>query len=81
MFHCPACDSGDAKFLGTLGSLHHFRCYDCGMEYSVPRDSDDADDPNDEAPEIDCDDSDDGYVLASAGFGTDEDYGYFGGDE
>lgn len=24
---------------------------------------------------IDCDDSDDGYALASAGFGTDEDYG------
>ena len=28
-----------------------------------------------ESDEIDCDDSDDGYVLASAGFGTDEDYG------
>jgi len=25
--------------------------------------------------------SDDGDALASAGFGTDEDYGYFGGDE
>lgn len=25
--------------------------------------------------EADCDDSDDGYALASAGFGTDEDYG------
>lgn len=28
--------------------------------------------------EIDCDDSDDGYALASAGFGTDEDYGCYG---
>lgn len=28
--------------------------------------------------EVDCDDSDDGYALASAGFGTDEDYGYYG---
>jgi hypothetical protein len=27
----------------------------------------------------DCDDSDDGYALASAGFGTDEDYGGYGG--
>lgn len=27
---------------------------------------------------IDCDDSDDGAALASAGFGTDEDYGYYG---
>lgn len=26
--------------------------------------------------EPDCDDSDDGYALASAGFGMDEDYGY-----
>lgn len=26
----------------------------------------------------DCDDSDDGYALASAGMGTDEDYGYYG---
>ena len=24
----------------------------------------------------DCDDSDDGWALASAGWGTDEDYGY-----
>lgn len=28
--------------------------------------------------EADCDDSDDGYALASAGWGTDEDYGYAG---
>lgn len=31
-----------------------------------------------EDEELDCDDSDDGYALASAGFGTDEDYGYYG---
>ncbi len=28
-----------------------------------------------EDEEPDCDDGDDGYALASAGFGTDEDYG------
>ena len=28
----------------------------------------------DEDEDMDCDDSDDGYALASAGFGTDEDY-------
>ena len=33
---------------------------------------------DDIAVEVDCDDSDDGYALASAGFGTDEDYGYAG---
>ena len=27
--------------------------------------------------DIDCDDGDDGYALASAGFGTDEDYGCY----
>lgn len=31
----------------------------------------------DEPYEPDCDDSDDGYALASAGFGTDEDYGCY----
>lgn len=34
----------------------------------------------DEEEDMDCDDSDDGYALASAGFGTDEDYGYAGDD-
>ncbi len=30
--------------------------------------------------DVDCDDSDDGYALASAGFGMDEDYGSFSDD-
>lgn len=33
--------------------------------------------PESDEDDIDCDDSDDGYALASAGFGTDEDYGYY----
>ena len=36
---------------------------------------------DDGEPEGFYDLSDDGDALASAGFGTDEDYGYFGGDE
>ena len=32
-------------------------------------------DAEDEEEDVDCDDGDDGYALASAGFGTDEDYG------
>ena len=32
-------------------------------------------DDEEEEEEPDCDDSDDGYALASAGWGTDEDYG------
>lgn len=31
--------------------------------------------------DVECDDSDDGQALASAGFGTDEDYGHYGGDD
>ena len=32
--------------------------------------------------QLDCDETySDADALASAGFGTDEDYGYFGGDE
>lgn len=42
-------------------------------------------DPEPEAPDGDTsygDNSlDDGEALASAGFGTDEDYGYYGGEE
>lgn len=30
--------------------------------------------------DMDCDDSDDGFALASAGFGMDEDYGYASDD-
>lgn len=33
---------------------------------------------NEYVPQVDCDDSDDGYALASAGWGTDEDYGCSG---
>ena len=71
---CPACDSFDATFLGTLGRLDHLRCRDCGMDYSVSNEEDEVED------EPDCDDGDDGYALASAGFGTDEDYGGGGCD-
>lgn len=82
---CPACGSPDAKFLGTLGTTEHLRCSDCGIDYSVDMDDDeevDGDFERDDSEDgIDCDDSDDGYALASAGFGTDEDYGCFGGED
>lgn len=31
--HCPAC-SGPGVLLGSLGSLRHFRCRDCGIDFS-----------------------------------------------
>lgn len=64
--------------------------------YSFPPDDEDGDDTYEDIYEADADDdfdadgtepieshdlSDDGDALASAGWGTDEDYGYDGGDE
>lgn len=31
---CPACD-GPGTLLGKLGKLDHYRCRNCGMEFSV----------------------------------------------
>jgi transcription elongation factor Elf1 len=75
-FCCPACDSDDAIFLGTLGIRHNLRCRDCGMDFSV-----EADEDSDEEDFIDDDRFADGDALASAGWGTDEDYGSFMGDD
>lgn len=33
---CPQC-GGQGNFLGTLGTRDHFRCRQCGWEFSVPR--------------------------------------------
>lgn len=32
---CPACGSPDVMHLGCLGNLDHFRCCDCGADFSV----------------------------------------------
>lgn len=31
---CPACN-GPGVLLGTLGSRSHFRCRDCGLDFSA----------------------------------------------
>lgn len=31
---CPACN-GDGSSLGVLGNLIHYRCRDCGAQYST----------------------------------------------
>jgi hypothetical protein len=41
----------------------------------------DIEEPIDSEPSGPDDYSDDAYVLASAGMGTDEDYGYYGGSD
>lgn len=60
---CPNCESSEAKDLGTIDSTDFYQCYDCGMAYSHTGDE--------------YYDDDDGQALASAGFGTDEDYGFY----
>jgi hypothetical protein len=51
------------------------------LKYMSTDDVDDMLDANElserfmDEDDFDCDDGDDGYALASAGFGTDEDYG------
>ena len=62
---CPACGSHNTR------EIHDFRreCMDCREIFDPTMDNGDSEF------------SDDAEVLASAGFGTDEDYGYFGEDE
>jgi Zn ribbon nucleic-acid-binding protein len=81
---CPACNSPDADFLGTLGSLDHYRCCDCGIDYSAQHEEwEESEEWEDSDSEDDGDYGSfhDGEALASAGFGTDEDYGHYGGDD
>ena len=77
---CPNCESSEAKDLGSIDATDFYQCYDCGVEYSHTDDecfNDDDDDDGDNGI-ITFDMTDDGQALASAGFGTDEDYGFFG---
>ena len=48
---CPGCGSPEATILGQLGSLEHYRCRQCGMDYSAEVDSDANDDDDDGQPD------------------------------
>lgn len=37
---CPFCD-GEGAYMGTLGTLEHFQCRDCGAQWSNREDSND----------------------------------------
>jgi transposase-like protein len=37
--YCPICD-GHGEHLGGLGHLDHYRCRQCGMNFSKERDDD-----------------------------------------
>ena len=81
MSYCEQCGSTTLISLGVLGDLEHFRCRDCGWEQSESYTVEDVEgnlDDWDEGYPYNCHDmSDDAEVLASAGMGTDEDYGCF----
>ena len=36
--NCPACFSPSSTFLGTLGTLAHHRCRNCGHTFDTPAD-------------------------------------------
>lgn len=80
MHQCPACDSLTNTFLVALGELDYFRCYDCGVNfshYNTEEELEDSEAAEDFHDDWRFGDTDDGEALASAGFGTDEDYGSF----
>lgn len=50
MITCDMC-GGDSALLGFLGKLAHFRCQDCGWQFSIP-----ASDLEDEEADLNPDD-------------------------
>jgi len=35
MIDCPMCISSPPMFLGLMGNQAHFRCQDCGIDFSI----------------------------------------------
>jgi hypothetical protein len=67
-------DAGDAGMMNAADASEFMRCDDCGFEYAECFCGEDPD----EYPEDNYTDAEaDADTLASAGYGTDEDYGCF----
>ena len=82
------CECGCTVFmhLGTLGNREHVRCRDCGLDTSYEVEpEDDCDDDGRFSTDAEADEDavgpegmwDDAAALASAGWGTDEDYNHY----
>jgi hypothetical protein len=74
---CEICD-GPGTFLGNMGNHAVYRCRNCGMMFDVEGvegdlDNDDVQDWEDDLSDVEAD----AMTLASAGMGTDEDYGCY----
>jgi len=73
---CP----GEEVVMTADEAQEHYYCDDCGYSHVGPC----PDEEDDEEPDEDDNLTDaeaDAMTLASAGWGTDEDYGFFGGDD
>lgn len=90
MIECKACFSTEFRYLEPLGNFYQGQCRHCGKVNRFDREEVEGDNPDtwesdndgrfatDEDAVNSPDDSyDDGYALASAGFGTDEDYNHY----
>lgn len=74
MYHVPMCRWCGEYEVGTFaGGSADFCSVECTDEFGAEMERDGE-------PEGSHDLSDDAEALASAGFGTDEDYGYYGDD-
>lgn len=87
MHPCHFCNCTEFTSLGKLGNHEYFKCRDCGIEFSNFIEDEEHVQSWEESWEESYEDDEyldrfaDAEVLASAGFGTDEDYGHFGGDD
>ena len=86
MYHIPMCPVCNENEVGSLpGGTEYYCSSTCnGIAFAEAAEMTEefrAEYCGDGEPEGSYDLSDDAEALASAGFGTDEDYGYFGGDE
>ena len=79
MYHVPMCEICGEHEVGSISGGHtefcSDECADKAMDYAMDEMAQYVDEP-----EGSHDLSDDAEALASAGWGTDEDYGYYGED-
>lgn len=73
--HVPMCVNCGEYEVGAFAASTRFCSHECEWEAGF------SDDDSGEPPQGSYDLTDDADALRSAGFGTDEDYGYYGGDE
>lgn len=79
MLHVPYCLWCDRYEVGTFpGGSTNFCSGECADKAAEASASPPEDYPDDGEPEGSHDLSDDADALSSAGWGTDEDYGYYG---